>query len=64
LLDQAGWHLLGKLAVPDKITIAPLPPKCLELNPQGNVWQFIAELHQGRIRPTALPSFGQMAPKI
>ena len=38
LLDQAGWHLSGKLAVPDNITIVPLPPKCPELNPQENVW--------------------------
>ena len=28
-------------------------------------WRFIvAVLHQGRMRPAALPSFGQMAPKI
>ena len=28
-------------------------------------WRFIiAVLHQGRIRPTALPSLGQMAPKM
>jgi transposase len=43
LLDQAGWHLSGKLAVPDNITIAPLPPKCPELNAQENVWQFIRD---------------------
>jgi len=35
LLDQAGWHLSGKLTVPNNITIIPLPPKCPELNPQG-----------------------------
>jgi len=27
LLDQAGWHLSGKLVVPDNITIVPLPPQ-------------------------------------
>ena len=43
LLDQAGWHLSGKLSVPDNITIVPLPPKCPELNPQENVWQFVRE---------------------
>jgi transposase len=43
LLDQAGWHLSGKLAVPDNITIVPLPPKCPELNAQENVWQFIRD---------------------
>jgi hypothetical protein len=43
LLDQAGWHLSGKLTVPNNITIIPLPPKCPELNPQENVWQFIRD---------------------
>jgi hypothetical protein len=32
LLDQAGWHLSGKLAVPDNTILVPLPPKCPELN--------------------------------
>ena len=41
LLDQAGWHLSAKLIVPDNITIVPLPPKCPELNPQENVWQYM-----------------------
>ena len=43
LLDQAGWHLSDKLQVPDNITIVPLPPKCPELNPQENVWQYIRD---------------------
>jgi hypothetical protein len=33
LLDRAGWHLSGKLAVPSNITILPLPPRSPELNP-------------------------------
>ena len=41
LLDQAGWHVTPKLAVPDNITIVPLPAKCPELNPQENIWQFM-----------------------
>jgi hypothetical protein len=28
LLDQAGWHLSDRLAVPPNITIVPLPAKC------------------------------------
>jgi hypothetical protein len=43
LLDQAGWHLSYKLAVPHNITIVPLPPKCPELNPQENIWQFMRD---------------------
>jgi transposase len=43
LVDQAGWHVTDKLAVPTNITIMPLPPKCPELNPTENVWQFIRD---------------------
>ncbi|MGH7002211.1 MAG: IS630 family transposase [Stellaceae bacterium] len=43
LVDQAGWHLSGRLIVPPNITIVPLPPKCPELNPQENIWQFMRE---------------------
>ena len=41
LVDQAGWHLSHKLSVPPNITLVPLPPKCPELNPIENVWQFM-----------------------
>ena len=41
LVDQAGWHMTPKLAVPENMSIVPLPPKCPELNPVENVWQFI-----------------------
>lgn len=41
LMDQAGWHMTAKLAVPGNISIVPLPAKCPELNPQENVWQFL-----------------------
>jgi hypothetical protein len=43
LADQAGWHLSRKLVLPHNITIVPLPPKCPELNPQENVWQFVRD---------------------
>ncbi|WP_408901640.1 IS630 family transposase [Paracraurococcus ruber] len=43
LLDQAGWHLSAKLEVPSNITLVPLPPKCPELNPVENIWQFIRD---------------------
>ena len=33
LLDQAGWHVSAKLPVQDNITLLPLRPKSLELNP-------------------------------
>ena len=43
LLDRAGWHLSDKLIVPPNLTLLPLPPKCPELNPVENVWQFLRD---------------------
>jgi len=43
LVDQAGWHLSGKLRIPSNITLIPLPAKCPELNPQENIWQFMRD---------------------
>ena len=43
LLDQAGWHTSTTLLVPPDITIMPLLPKAPELNPVGNLWQFIRD---------------------
>ena len=44
ILDQAGWHMSAKLAVPGNITLLPLPPRAPELNPVENVWQFMRNL--------------------
>jgi hypothetical protein len=41
LVDQAGWHLSHRLIVPPNMTIVPLPPKCPELNPVENIWQYM-----------------------
>jgi transposase len=43
LMDQAGWHITGKLDVPHNISIVALPPKCPELNPVENIWQFMRD---------------------
>lgn len=43
LLDQAGWHMSARLRVPANITLLALPPKCPELNPAENIWQFIRD---------------------
>jgi hypothetical protein len=43
LMDQAGWHMTDKLDVPDNISIVALPPKCPELNPVENIWQFMRD---------------------
>ena len=43
LVDQAGWHMSMRLAVPHNITIIALPSKSPELNPVENVWQFMRD---------------------
>jgi hypothetical protein len=42
ICDGAGWHQRGgELAVPDNITLLPLPPYSPELNPMENVWEYL-----------------------
>ena len=43
ILDQAGWNMSNSLYVPANITLMPLPPKCPELNPVENLWQFMRD---------------------
>jgi transposase len=43
ILDQAGWHGAKALAVPENITLMPLPPRSPELNPTENIWQFMRQ---------------------
>lgn len=47
LVDQAGWHMSMRLAVPPNITIIALPPKSPELNPVENVWQTVCSFRCG-----------------
>jgi transposase len=41
VLDGAGWHGAANLAIPDNLTLLPLPPYSPELNPVENVWQYL-----------------------
>jgi hypothetical protein len=43
VLDQAGWHGSGALAVPDYITLLPLPQYSPEINPVERVWLCLKE---------------------
>lgn len=43
LMDQAGWHLSGKLKVPSNMTLVPLPPYSPELNPIERFWQHLKD---------------------
>jgi transposase len=41
VLDQAGWHTAKALAVPDNVTLLPLPPYSPELNPAERIWAYL-----------------------
>lgn len=41
--DQAGWHIANDLAVPDNITLLPLPAYSPELNPVERIWLYLKE---------------------
>ena len=41
VLDGAGYHVAKVLAVPDNVTLVPLPPYAPELNPMENVWEYL-----------------------
>lgn len=43
VLDQAGWHVARRLAVPANVTLVPLPPYSPELNPVERVWLYLRE---------------------
>ena len=46
VLDGAGRHRAGgRLAVPDDVTLLHQPPCSPELNPVGDVWQFLRRNH-------------------
>jgi putative transposase len=43
IVDQAGWHMSARLAIPDNITLMALPSRAPELNPVENIWQFMRD---------------------
>lgn len=43
LLDGAGWHIAGALAVPANVSLVFLPPYAPELNPVERVWLHLRE---------------------
>jgi transposase len=43
ILDQAGWHGSRRLAVPENVTLLPLPAYSPELNPVERVWLYLRE---------------------
>jgi hypothetical protein len=43
VLDRAGRHGAGGLAVPGNVTLLPLPSYAPELNPVENVWEYLRQ---------------------
>lgn len=43
VMDQAGWHVAGDLAVPDNMRLILLPPYSPELNPAEHLWEAVRE---------------------
>ncbi len=41
--EKAGWQGPAGLVVPSSITLMTLPPRCPELNPVDNFWQFMRD---------------------
>ncbi len=43
LLDGAGWHTAGDIAVPANVSLVFLPPYSPQLNPVERVWLYLRE---------------------
>src|SRR5918997_1904434 len=43
LLDGAGWHTAGDLAVPANVSLVFLPPYAPELDPVERIWLYLRE---------------------
>ena len=43
VMDQAGWHLAGELAVPKNMRLLFLPPYSPELTPAEHLWKALRE---------------------
>lgn len=43
VMDQAGWHIAGELAVPPNMRLLLLPPYSPESNPAEHLWKSLRE---------------------
>jgi DDE superfamily endonuclease len=44
VVDRAGWHTSGKLAVPFQVELFPLPANTPELQPAESAWPLVREV--------------------
>jgi len=49
VLDQAGWHTSGHLAVPDGLSLVFLPSHSPELQPSEHLWPLLDEVVANRV---------------
>ena len=54
VVDQAGWHKAGALAVPDNVTLVRLPPYSPELNRIERTWRNLKRHHLAHKTTAAL----------
>ncbi|WP_420392428.1 IS630 family transposase [Acuticoccus sp.] len=45
VFDGAGWHGASALVIPPNVTLVPLPPYSLQLNPMARVWLSLRARH-------------------
>jgi transposase-like protein len=43
VLDGAGWHTAGDLAIPERMRLEPLPSWSPQLNPTEHLWEEVRE---------------------
>ena len=49
VIDNAGFHSLGKYQIPDNIKLLRIPPYSPELNPCEKIWAYIKQYFKNRI---------------
>ena len=49
VMDQAGWHIAGDLAVPQNMRVIFLPPYSPVLNPAEHLWESLREMPGSRL---------------
>ncbi len=61
ILDGAGWHVAGELAVPANLGLILLPPYSPELNPVEHLWEYVRENH---FRNDAMPDLDSVEERL
>ncbi len=62
IVDNAGWHIAGKLAVPANVVLHHLPSCTPELQPVEPLWPLVREALANKAFPT-LAASGGAAPR-